>query len=97
VIVNVLRLQGIRIFAYPDDWMIWDPSYKQYLQALETACKVIKKFGFIIILEKSIFTPTQVLHWLGLILDTRRRILSLLLPFQVKVRDSFFRFFSASL
>jgi len=92
VIVKELRIKGIKIFAYLDDWMIWASSYKQCLQALETTCKVIEKYGFIINQEKSIFTPTQVIQWLGLIWDTRRQTLSLPLPFQSKVRDSIMRF-----
>ena len=67
VIVKELRLKGIKIFAYLDYWIIWALSYKQCLQALVMVCKVIEKYGFIINQEKSIFTPTQVLYWLGLI------------------------------
>ncbi|EJW90688.1 protein containing RNA-directed DNA polymerase (reverse transcriptase) domain protein, partial [gut metagenome] len=59
VIIKELRIRGILIFAYLDDWIIWTPSYKLCLQALETVCKVIQKYGFIINKEKSIFVPTQ--------------------------------------
>jgi len=74
VIIKELRIRGILIFAYLDDWIIWAPSFKLCLQALETCCKVIQKYGFIINKEKSNLIPTQVIQWLGLIWNSKRHI-----------------------
>jgi len=85
VIIKELRVKGIMIFAYLDDWIIWAPSCILCLQALQTVCRVIQKYAFIINQEKSVFVPTQVIQWLGLIWDSRSQSLSLPLLFQKKV------------
>jgi len=91
VIIKELRLKGIKIFAYLDNCIIWTPSFRQCLRDLQTVCRAIEKYGFIIN-QKSVFTPTQVIQWLGLIWDTKRQTLSLPQAFQVKLRESIQRF-----
>jgi len=80
VIIKELRIKGIKIFAYLDDWVVWAPPDKQCLRDLLTVCRVIEKYGFIIS-HKSVFVPTQVIQWLELIWNTKRQTLSLPLSF----------------
>jgi len=96
VIIKELRIKGIKIFAYLDDWIVWAPSFKLCIQALETVCKAIQKYGFIVNQEKSIFIPTQVIQWLGADLG-HQETNSLPLEFQKKVRDSIMRFLKCKL
>jgi len=74
--IKELRIKGIKLFAYLDDWIVWAPSYKLCIQALKTVCMVIQKYGFIINQEKSVFIPTKVLEWLGLICDSKKQTFS---------------------
>jgi len=39
IIIKELRLKGIKIFAYLDDWIIWAPFHWQCLKALEMVHK----------------------------------------------------------
>ena len=65
VMIKQLRLAGIKVFAYLDDWFIWAQSKNACLKALWLVQRVLKERGFIINIKKSHLIPTQSIEWLG--------------------------------
>ena len=88
VLIKELRGKGVRVFAYLDDWILWDTSASRCQAALEKARKVISKYGFIVNEKKSMLTPSQRVKWLGLIWDTTNGSLGLPLDYQRKVKSA---------
>ena len=62
VIIRHLRLAGIQVFAYLDDWFIWAATPNACVLALQHIRRVLKARGFIINLKKSHMIPTQSLE-----------------------------------
>ena len=84
VIIRHLRLVGIRVFAYLDDWFIWAESPKACQKALGFIQKVLAARGFIINLKKSHMVPTQSIEWLGHVWESVPGLLALTPAFRDK-------------
>ena len=86
VLIKELRAKGVKIFAYLDDWLIWESSPHRCRAALQKVLRVIEKYGFLVNEKKSMLTPAQRVKWLGLIWDTNEGSLSLPQDYQAKVK-----------
>ena len=73
-VIAHLRLQGIRIFYYLDDWLIVAESQSLLLSHLQTTLQLVQNLGFIVNLKKSVLTPQKMPVYLGASLDIRRLI-----------------------
>lgn len=84
VVVSFLRRRGIRIVVYLDDFLLMNESEEGARADLETALHLLQSLGFLINWEKSVTTPTRVIEYLGMVIDSTR--LSFALP-TVKVQE----------
>ena len=73
-VIAHLRLQGIGIFYYLDDWLIVAESQSILQSHLQTTLQLVQNLGFIVNLKKSVFTPQKMPVYLGASLDIRRLI-----------------------
>ena len=71
-LVAHLRLRGIHIHYYLDDWLIVAPSWGLLLSHLRETLICAQSLCFLINLEKSSLLPTQVPVFLGAVLDLTR-------------------------
>ena len=81
VLIKELRGKGVKIFAYLDDWILWESSPQRCRAALEKVRCVIQKYGFLVNEKKSMLTPSQQVKWLGLMWDTTDGTLGLPLDY----------------
>lgn len=77
VILKILRLKGISVLAYLDDWLIWAPNFAECQKATWEVVDLLKKMGFLINDEKSRLKPSRRFTWLGLRWTTKSSRLSL--------------------
>ena len=63
-----LRLKGIRIFVYLDDWLVVADMLRQHVKV---TLNLVTKLGFLINHEKSHLEPTQCPEFLGAELDLK--------------------------
>lgn len=70
-ILATLRLNGIRVLNYLDDWLICAESPGQALQHTELVTDHLSRLGLKVNHAKSQLTPAQVARYLGLSLDAR--------------------------
>ncbi|XP_057365008.1 uncharacterized protein LOC130685703 [Daphnia carinata] len=83
VVMGFLRKKGVRLIIYLDDILILNVSEESTLGDLNVTIQLLKHLGFLINWEKSVLVPTQVLEYLGLVIDSVR--LSFALP-NIKVK-----------
>ena len=50
-VVRILRMRGIQVIAYLDDWLIWASSPRLCQEALEETMSLLRKLGFCINLK----------------------------------------------
>jgi hypothetical protein len=79
-----LRKRGVRLVIYLDDILIIGSSVEETRQFTEMTMSLLESLGFIINKEKSIFTPTQIITFLGFTINSIT--MQLTLP-QDKVRS----------
>ena len=68
-VVAHLRLQGIRIFYYLDDWLLVAESQTLLLAHLQATLQLSQSLGFIVNWKKSVLTPQRMRVYLGASLD----------------------------
>ncbi|KAF7250063.1 Protein P [Varanus komodoensis] len=66
-----LRLCGIRIYPYLDDWLLVADTEAALASAIELTCALLHDLGLCINRRKSSFVPTQVIDFIGARLDSR--------------------------
>src|SRR4029434_8665184 len=65
-----LRLRGLHVYNYLDDWLIASHSEAAAVQDGHLVVAHLYRLGFVINKEKSVLCPRQVTHFLGMILDS---------------------------
>jgi len=65
-----LRLQGIRILNYIDDWVILAQSQQQAVRHRDVVLAHIKKLGLRLNAKKSVLSPSQKTSFLGVLWDS---------------------------
>ena len=76
-VVAFLRWMGIRIMINLDDNLIMAPFLEDVSGKLQTVLQILTHLGFVINRKKCFFVPTQVIEFLGFIVDFTRMVLCL--------------------
>ena len=77
VVVGFLRKNGIRLVIYLDDLLFINDSRDGVLNDLKVAVDLLESLGFLINWEKSIVVPSQIMEYIGLVVDSVRLSFSL--------------------
>jgi Reverse transcriptase (RNA-dependent DNA polymerase) len=70
VVMAFLRKKGIRIIIYLDDILILNGPREGLLADLELVVELLHALGFIVNQDKSVFFPTQIIEYLGLVVSS---------------------------
>jgi hypothetical protein len=76
-VVAWLRAQGVRLVIYLDDFLIMADSISLLRKHLDLTINILNHLGFLINEKKSVFTPSQVIEFLGTVVDSNRLSFSL--------------------
>ena len=87
VLIASLRQSGIQIFHYLDDWLLVANSRSLLELHLQKTLELTHRLGFLVNLEKSSLTPSQIPSFLGASLDIPR-LLAHPLPHRVVALQS---------
>ena len=68
---DILHSLGIRMHRYLDDWLVQTSSREGLLQYLEVVLSFCRELGIVVNPEKSNFSPSQVVQYLGVVIDAR--------------------------
>ena len=68
---KIIHLAGFRIVLYLDDWLIIASSKAELLRAKTFILKLTTELGILINLEKSVLDPSQVITYLGVVIDSK--------------------------
>ena len=66
-----LHQLGIRMLRYLDDWLILASSQEEACWARDKVLSLCQELGIIVNLEKSTFTPSQTIVYLGIRIDSQ--------------------------
>ena len=72
-----LRKQGVRVILYLDDFLILGSTYQEVQSHTAMAVFLLEREGFTVNLEKSCLIPTQIITFLGFVIDSTVEALSL--------------------
>ena len=67
---SLLRKLGHFSAPYIDDSLLKGPNYKECLENIQDTVNLVDKLGFTVHPEKSVFLPTQIIVFLGFILNS---------------------------
>ena len=70
VVVAVLRKRGIRLVIYLDDLLFLNSTKDGVQEDLRVALELLQRLGFLINWKKSVLIPTQIIEYLGLVVDS---------------------------
>jgi len=76
-VITYLREKGIRCVIYLDDILIMNQDKETLREDVALALTLLEALGFLVNYVKSSLSPVQVLVYLGLVIDSRTRELSL--------------------
>ena len=82
-----LRKQGVRMILYLDDFLILGSTYQEAQSHTAMAVTLLESLGFTINQEKSCLIPTQIITFLGFVIDSTVETLSLPQEKVVKVKS----------
>jgi len=91
-----LRMNGIQVLVYRDDWLLWAPSKEECKLSMEVTLEVILKRGFLINCKKSCLTRSQTFTWIGIQWETKSASLFLPKETRANILESIRHFFSLS-
>ena len=69
-VAGFLRKRGVRLILYLDDMLIIGSTPREVNDFTQMAVNLLKALGFIINLDKSVLTPTQVITFLGFTINS---------------------------
>ena len=67
----ILHSLGIRMRRYLDDWLVQASSREGLLRDLAVVLSLCRELGIVVNPEKSNFSPSQVVQYLGVVIDAR--------------------------
>ena len=67
----LLHSWGIRMRRYLDDWLVQSSSRESLLQDLQVVLALCRELGIVINPEKSNLEPSQVVQYLGMVIDAQ--------------------------
>ena len=62
---------GIRMRRYLDDWLVQSSSQASLLRDLQTVLQLCHELGIVVNLQKSNLVPSQVVQYLGVVIDAK--------------------------
>ena len=69
----ILHSMGIRMRRYLDDWLVQSSSQESLLRDLQTVLHLCHELGIVVNPQKSNLVPSQVVQYLGVVIDTTCR------------------------
>ena len=66
----ILHSMGIRMRRYLDDWLVQSASRVSLLRDLQTVLQLCHEFGIVVNPQKSNLVPSQVVQYLGVVIDS---------------------------
>ena len=72
----ILHAMGIRMRRYLDDWLVQSSSRESLLRDLQTVLGLCHELGVVINREKSHLVPSQVVQYLGVVINTQSFVAS---------------------
>ena len=72
----ILHSLGIRMRRYLDDWLVQSSSRESLLQDLQVVLDLCRELGIVVNPEKSNLVPSQVVQYLGVIINTQSLVAS---------------------
>ena len=87
-VVTLLRLKGIRLHVYLDDWLICASSPAQAQLHANLVIRVLQHLGWIINFDKSELQPSQTFDFIGMQFNTRTHTVVPLPKMPVKVSNT---------
>ena len=75
--ISLLRKLNIRIVIYIDDLLVFGATLEEVEQARDSVIYLLKNLGFVINYKKSILTPTQIIEFLGVLIDSLKMTMSI--------------------
>ena len=72
----ILHSLGIRMRRYLDDWLVQAASREELLRDLRVVLSLCRELGIVVNPEKSNFPPSQVVQYLGVVIDARTFVAS---------------------
>ncbi|KZS06356.1 Uncharacterized protein APZ42_030218 [Daphnia magna] len=72
VVMAVLRKEGIRLVIYLDDILIMNASRKNLGADIKRIVALVQSLGFLVNWTKSVLKPSQILEYLGLMVNSKR-------------------------
>ena len=67
----ILHSMGIRMRRYLDDWLVQSSSQASLLRDLQTVLQLCHELGIVVNPQKSNLVPSQVVQYLGVVIDAR--------------------------
>ncbi len=83
-----LRMQGHTCMGHIDDSLLIAPTYEDCMCNINATVELFTKLGFVVHPDKSVFTPTQVIEFLGFILNSLTMLVTLSPTKAAKVHDA---------
>ena len=77
VLTSVLRRLNIRLVIYLDDILIFGSSKEEIEMTRDTTLYLLENLGFIVNLKKSELNPSQIMEYLGVVIDSLKMTMSL--------------------
>ena len=71
-VLAFLRQGGVTLYAYIDDWLILARSRQECIDVTSYVIRTLESLGWIINIEKSNLQPSQLVTYLGAVLDFQR-------------------------
>ena len=86
--LSMLHCKGHAVSGYIDDFFLINDFYEGCASSITDTISLFDKLGFVVHPEKSVFTPTQQLVFLGFIIDSVR--MKIFLPYNkiLKLKDN---------
>ena len=72
-----LREQGYESVIYVDDSLLHGDTFEECLENVKVTLECLQELGFIIHSKKSVLIPTQIIEFLGFIMNTKNMTLTL--------------------
>ena len=69
--MSVLRKKGVNVADYIDDLITMNKSQSRCYDNIAIIIKTLDELGFVIHPDKSVFTPSQEIEYLGFVIDSR--------------------------
>ena len=67
----ILHSMGIRMRQYLDDWLVQSSSQASLLRDLQTVLQLCHELGIVVNPQKSNLVPSQVVQYLGVVIDAK--------------------------